>query len=153
MDEGFDNCVWEVGGRRRIGACGGARPGQGWCLVLAPSPCCTPSPHTHHNAFPPLLPLFLPPPPHTHSGVYNDLGSGSNVDLCIITKEGVEYLRNYEYLQAKTYSRKFPVTYPPGTAREWGRGGCVCCQGPASVLHRAGLPVCAAVGHGQPNAG
>lgn len=29
----------------------------------------------------------------------NDLGSGSNVDLCVITKEGVEYKRNYEYLQ------------------------------------------------------
>ncbi len=23
------------------------------------------------------------------SGIYNDLGSGSNVDLCIITKDGV----------------------------------------------------------------
>lgn len=33
------------------------------------------------------------------SGVYNDLGSGSNVDLCVITKEGAQYLRNYEYLQ------------------------------------------------------
>lgn len=51
------------------------------------------------------------------SGVYNDLGSGSNVDLCIITKDGAEYLRNYEYLQAKTYTRKFPVVYAKGTAR------------------------------------
>jgi hypothetical protein len=51
--------------------------------------------------------------------VYNDLGSGSNVDLCIITAGGVEYLRNYEFLQGKTYSRQFPVKYPPGTAREW----------------------------------
>ncbi|KAG2446249.1 hypothetical protein HXX76_000841 [Chlamydomonas incerta] len=50
------------------------------------------------------------------SGVMNDLGSGSNVDLCVITKDGVEYLRNYEYLQAKTYTRQFPVKYPPGTA-------------------------------------
>jgi hypothetical protein len=54
--------------------------------------------------------------------VYNDLGSGSNVDLCIITAGGVEYLRNYEYLQGKTYTRQFPVKYPPGTAREW-QGG------------------------------
>lgn len=37
------------------------------------------------------------PPPR--SGVFNDLGSGSNVDLCVITKEGVEYKRNYELLQ------------------------------------------------------
>lgn len=51
------------------------------------------------------------------SGIYNDLGSGSNVDLCVITKEGTEYLRNYEYLQAKTYERIYPVIYPPGTAK------------------------------------
>ncbi|KXZ56175.1 hypothetical protein GPECTOR_1g150 [Gonium pectorale] len=50
------------------------------------------------------------------SGVMNDLGSGSNIDLCVITKEGTEYLRNYEYLQGKTYTRQFPVKYPPGTA-------------------------------------
>lgn len=49
------------------------------------------------------------------SGVMNDLGSGSNVDLCVITKDNVEYLRNYEYLQGKTYTRQFPVRYPPGT--------------------------------------
>lgn len=50
------------------------------------------------------------------AGVMNDLGSGSNIDLCVITKGGVEYLRNYEYLQAKTYVRQYPVIYPPGTA-------------------------------------
>lgn len=53
------------------------------------------------------------------SGVYNDLGSGSNIDLCIISGAGVEYLRNHEYLQGKTYARQFPVKYAPGTAREW----------------------------------
>lgn len=50
------------------------------------------------------------------SGVMNDLGSGSNIDLCVITKDKVDYLRNYEFLQAKTYTRQFPVKYPPGTA-------------------------------------
>lgn len=30
------------------------------------------------------------------SGVFNDLGSGSNVDVSVITKAGTEYLRNYE---------------------------------------------------------
>jgi 20S proteasome subunit beta 2 len=54
--------------------------------------------------------------------VYNDLGSGSNVDLCVITKDGVDYLRNYELLMGKTYKREFPVNYPKGTAREWGGG-------------------------------
>jgi 20S proteasome subunit beta 2 len=29
------------------------------------------------------------------SGIFNDLGSGSNVDVTIITKDNVEYLRNY----------------------------------------------------------
>ena len=29
------------------------------------------------------------------SGIFNDLGSGSNVDVTVITKEGAEVLRNY----------------------------------------------------------
>eukprot|EP00887_Chlorella_sp_A99_P003612 scaffold7.g3612.t1 len=49
------------------------------------------------------------------SGVYNDLGSGSNVDLCVITKEGVEYLRGHEVLQAKTYQRQFPQKFAAGS--------------------------------------
>lgn len=52
------------------------------------------------------------------AGIYNDLGSGSNVDLCIITKGKVDYLRNYEFLQGKTYSRQKPVIYSRGLARE-----------------------------------
>ena len=52
------------------------------------------------------------------AGIYNDLGSGSNVDLCIITKGMVDYKRNVELLMGKTYSRKNPVRYAPGTARE-----------------------------------
>jgi 20S proteasome subunit beta 2 len=48
---------------------------------------------------------------HAVAGIYNDLGSGSNVDLCIITKEGVEYKRNLNYLQGKLYERKIPVDY------------------------------------------
>lgn len=66
------------------------------------------------------------------SGVYNDLGSGSNVDLCILTKDGTEYLRNHELLQAKTYARKYPVVYPPGTAREWRR--CLGRRCPSAVV-------------------
>lgn len=30
------------------------------------------------------------------AGIFNDLGSGSNVDLCVITKGNVDYLRPYE---------------------------------------------------------
>lgn len=51
------------------------------------------------------------------AGIYNDLGSGSNVDLCIITKGGAEYLRNYEVLTERTYQRQNPVIFKPGTAR------------------------------------
>lgn len=36
------------------------------------------------------------------SGVFNDLGSGSNVDVSVITKSGTETLRNYE----------MPVSFP-----------------------------------------
>ncbi|EJT98113.1 20S proteasome subunit [Dacryopinax primogenitus] len=30
------------------------------------------------------------------AGIFNDLGSGSNVDVCIVTKDKTEMLRNYE---------------------------------------------------------
>lgn len=30
------------------------------------------------------------------AGIFNDLGSGSNVDVCIIEKDSTEMLRNYE---------------------------------------------------------
>lgn len=51
------------------------------------------------------------------AGVYNDLGSGSNVDVCVITKDGVEYIRNHEYLQEKTYNRQYPKEITPGTTK------------------------------------
>lgn len=35
------------------------------------------------------------------AGIFNDLGSGSNVDLCVITKGKVEYLRTYEEANKK----------------------------------------------------
>merc|ERR1712029_1236803 len=34
-------------------------------------------------------------------GIFNDLGSGSNVDLCIITKDKVDYIRPYEIANLK----------------------------------------------------
>ncbi|GBM05097.1 Proteasome subunit beta type-7 [Araneus ventricosus] len=48
------------------------------------------------------------------SGIYNDLGSGSNVDLCVITRAGAEMIRPYDVTNMKgqiqgTYS------YAPGT--------------------------------------
>lgn len=39
------------------------------------------------------------------AGVFNDLGSGSNVDLCIIKRDGTRMLRNY------LTPNKKPATY------------------------------------------
>jgi len=48
------------------------------------------------------------------AGVFNDLGSGSNIDLCIIRKDSTEYLRNYEIANKKG-QRKLDYTLPSGT--------------------------------------
>ncbi|XP_042502944.1 proteasome subunit beta type-7-B-like isoform X2 [Macadamia integrifolia] len=37
------------------------------------------------------------------SGIFNDLGSGSNVDVCVITKGHKEYLRNIQQPNPRTY--------------------------------------------------
>lgn len=47
------------------------------------------------------------------AGVFNDLGSGSNIDLCIITKGKVDYLRNYE-IANKRGVREGNYKYPVG---------------------------------------
>ncbi|XP_074274371.1 proteasome subunit beta type-7-A-like [Silene latifolia] len=38
------------------------------------------------------------------SGIFNDLGSGSNIDICVITKGNVEYLRNHMQPNPRTYT-------------------------------------------------
>jgi len=48
------------------------------------------------------------------AGIFNDLGSGSNIDLCIIRKDSTEYLRNYEFANKKG-ERQLNYTYKPGT--------------------------------------
>ncbi|XP_017040476.1 proteasome subunit beta type-7 [Drosophila ficusphila] len=48
------------------------------------------------------------------SGVFNDLGSGSNIDLCVIRKGSVEYLRNYE-LANKKGERQLDYRFKHGT--------------------------------------
>lgn len=35
------------------------------------------------------------------AGIFNDLGSGSNVDLCVIRKDSTDYLRNYDIANVK----------------------------------------------------
>lgn len=48
------------------------------------------------------------------AGILNDLGSGSNVDLCVITHRGVEYLRPYKEACQKGV-RQGDYTYKQGT--------------------------------------
>lgn len=49
------------------------------------------------------------------AGIFNDLGSGSNVDLCVIKKGSVDYLRNYELSNQKG-TRQLDYTYRRGTS-------------------------------------
>jgi len=39
------------------------------------------------------------------AGIYHDLGSGSNVDVCIIKRGKTEYLRNYKHDNSKIFSK------------------------------------------------
>jgi len=48
------------------------------------------------------------------AGIFNDLGSGSNVDLCVITKEGTNYLRPYDEANQKGVRQK-SYRYKRGT--------------------------------------
>ncbi|KAL5716686.1 proteasome endopeptidase complex [Ranunculus cassubicifolius] len=48
------------------------------------------------------------------SGIFNDLGSGSNVDVCVITKEGKEYLRNHMLPNPRTYVSNKGYTFTMG---------------------------------------
>lgn len=48
------------------------------------------------------------------AGVFNDLGSGSNIDLCIITKNDAKVLRTYEEANKKG-ERSLNYTYKRGT--------------------------------------
>eukprot|EP01038_Epipyxis_sp_PR26KG_P006995 gene6995-9559_t len=55
------------------------------------------------------------------AGIFNDLGSGSNVDITVIKKDGTSRFRTYENAagSAETYKAKFQrpakLTPPPGT--------------------------------------
>lgn len=36
-----------------------------------------------------------------HAGIMSDLGSGNNIDICVITREGVDYIRPYQESEYK----------------------------------------------------
>ncbi len=45
------------------------------------------------------------------AGIYHDLGSGSNVDVCLIKKDKVEYLRNLKTDNFKMYEKPEGYTF------------------------------------------
>lgn len=49
------------------------------------------------------------------SGIFNDLGSGSTVDLAVLTKGKVDIYRNYDVASVRLYSRSKPYHFPRGT--------------------------------------
>ncbi|GMP82587.1 hypothetical protein CsSME_00036828 [Camellia sinensis var. sinensis] len=49
------------------------------------------------------------------SGIFNDLGSGSNVDVCVITKGQTEYLRNHQLPNPRTYINERGYSFPKKT--------------------------------------
>jgi len=48
------------------------------------------------------------------AGIFNDLGSGSNVDICVITKGKVQYIRPYS-VENERGARFNDFLYKPGT--------------------------------------
>jgi len=46
------------------------------------------------------------------SGIFNDLGSGNNCDLCVITKDGVENFRGYAKPNPRPHKREY--NFAPG---------------------------------------
>ena len=46
------------------------------------------------------------------AGIYHDLGSGSNVDVCIVTRGKVEFLRNFKHDNFKIYSKPGGFNFP-----------------------------------------
>jgi 20S proteasome subunit beta 2 len=50
------------------------------------------------------------------SGINNDLGSGSNVDLCVITRDKTEFHRNIFKTQIP-HKKDYRYTYPKGTTQ------------------------------------
>ncbi|CAL6311768.1 unnamed protein product [Bathycoccus prasinos] len=49
------------------------------------------------------------------AGIFNDLGSGSNIDLCVLSRAGTKYLRNFEIPQERTYIRAEGYKFKTGT--------------------------------------
>jgi len=51
------------------------------------------------------------------SGINNDLGSGSNVDMMVITKDGAEPHRNYSRPNDRKFRKAGGFKFPRGTTK------------------------------------
>lgn len=49
------------------------------------------------------------------AGIYHDLGSGSNVDICVLTRSGINYQRNLVTKNGKVFQKPEPYEFPRGT--------------------------------------
>jgi len=49
------------------------------------------------------------------AGIFNDLGSGGNVDITILTKAGAQVLRNYDKPNPRKYRKAKGFEFPRGT--------------------------------------
>ncbi|XP_063048638.1 proteasome subunit beta type-7-like [Engraulis encrasicolus] len=49
-----------------------------------------------------------------HAGIMSDLGSGNNIDICVITRDGVDYIRPYQESEFQE-KRQRKYKYRPGT--------------------------------------
>ncbi len=52
-------------------------------------------------------------------GIYHDLGSGSNVDVQIISRDGIKRTRGVKSDNHKMYSNPRGYSFPPGTTEIW----------------------------------
>ena len=52
-----------------------------------------------------------------HAGIMNDLGSGSCVDLCVITELETQYLRNYSCDVSRTFHHRQHYAFDSDNAR------------------------------------
>lgn len=49
------------------------------------------------------------------AGIFNDLGSGGNVDLCVITQDGSQVIRGYATENDRKYRRSAGYDFPKGS--------------------------------------
>jgi 20S proteasome subunit beta 2 len=51
------------------------------------------------------------------AGIFNDLGSGSSCDLCVITKDGKDFIRGHAKPNPRTFKREY--NFANGATREF----------------------------------